>query len=186
MINVFEKFSSGKFNCILSFEEKSIRFFEFYKLIETSFEANEINSSLLNLDNFEMSNFQINDNFENDNCIRKVIFNDSFEQIILEYYKNRYMITSLFYAKETSGNFGINVLKKFYNRLEIVTIISGYELSVDITDFKNSLTSLENDRSQYPVSILQKRIISNEEDEFKNDVYIDNFCANILMNNNSI
>jgi len=158
--------SFGKFNCVLFFESSQSRLPAIYADIINFFKPNQIEMSSFDLEKFEMSDFDVSLPFQDDNLIRKVIFVGNKEEIILEYYKGKYVIEHLHQGADEKGAL---ILKKYIHEISHCVITLGFELSINIDSFFESLENSKNDASIHPIVVIEKNQYESERKDYASD-----------------
>lgn len=144
----------GKLNCTLVFSVGKQHLKTIYEDIVRIFKPNNEDFSTFDLQDFEMNDFDISKPFEDDESIRKVIFTKGINKIIFEYYKGKYTIQHLPSFDDNGICEGLEIIKKYCCEFDNTTIVCGFELSLDIDDYPESLTSLIKDDSLHPLIIF--------------------------------
>ena len=162
--------SFGKLNAILFFKASQIYFEIIYKDILSLFQPTEINSSLFDLKNMEMKEIDISvPQIQSQNSIMKIIFSKKIEKIILECYNGHFIIEHLFKSDEIHNVSGYSVIEKYHNQNSNSILVIGYELSINIDHYEESLKENITDISLHPIFVAK-----NIGGKFEINEYISN------------
>lgn len=161
--------SFGKFNAILFFKSDSRDFQIIYSDLVDTFRSTEIKKSFFDLDSQKMRVMDSIDPFNARNCIVQVIFKDESEEIILEYFNSQFIIENLFHSENLKTSKGYERLKKYLTTKEDATLILGYELSIAIDSFDESLQNIIDDVSCHPVAVIKIHSGRLERKEYVSD-----------------
>lgn len=159
--------SFGNFNAILCFKNRLLEFNLLYEEIKALFNPKKVEISLFDLDNFEMKEIDVSASFKNKNAIRKVIFIHDEEKIILEHYKEFFLIEHLFrFDNFHSLKQGKSVIEKYLSKEIDSKLIMGFELSIHINSLVNSVEENIEDASLHPIITL-----TNVNNKLKKEIY---------------
>lgn len=148
--------SFGKLNAILFFKASEIYFKIIYKDLLSLFQPTEIDGSLFDLKSMEMKEIDTSGNqIHSQNSITKIIFSKKTEKIILEYYNENFIIEHIFKSDDIKIVTGCSIIKKYHNQNNNSTLIIGYELSIDVNSFEESLKESIIDNSLHPIFIIK-------------------------------
>ena len=146
-------YTFGKLNCTLVFNLGKQELKAIYEEIVELFEPESEEFSAFDLQDFEMNDFEISKPFEDDQLIRKVIFTKGNNKIILEYYSDKYAIGHLVGLDDNETYEGWEVIKKYACEFKNIALVCGYELSLDVDEYPQSLNKLIDDDSLHPLMI---------------------------------
>jgi hypothetical protein len=144
--------SFGKFNAILFFKNRQLSG-AITSDVRNLFMPDEVHESFFDLDNSEILDSHIH---ESTNVIRKDIFVKTKENLILECYKDNFIIEHLFNFQGVSNLTGHAIIRKYFESELDSKLILGFELSIDIENFSNSLKRNINEISFYPILVVDK------------------------------
>lgn len=162
--------SFGKLNAILFFKASQIYFEIIYKDILSLFQPTEINSSLFDLKNMEMKEIDISvPQIQPQNSIMKIIFSKKMERIILECYNGCFIIEHLFKSDDIHSVSGYSVIEKYHNQNSNSILVIGYELSINIDHYEESLKENITDISLHPIVVAKNIGGKFEKNEYISD-----------------
>lgn len=170
--------SFGKLNAILYFKDIGLHCQLIYNDIIRLFEPNEIHHSLFHLDKIKMIDINISElaNQYNNGIIR-IIFIKQNEEIILECYKEHFIIEHLISPSYLQKTNGISLINKFKKEKANSVLVVGYELSINIDDFESSLKENIYDSSLHPIIVLK----NNNYHDFKKYISNNNEISKLKM-----
>lgn len=148
--------SFGKLNAILFFNASQTHFDIIYKDLLSLFQPVEINSSIFDLKNMEMKEIDISiPQIYSQNSIIKIIFSRKMEKIILECYRGNIIIEHLLKTEDIKIVNGYSIIEKYYNQNNNSILVIGYELSINIDSYEESLKEHITDNSLYPIFVAK-------------------------------
>jgi len=161
----------GKVNIILYIQTPQINLQIIYNDIIRQFKPDEIKCSLFNLDTMEMMNIDIPLFLiqKNTNSILRVVFVNKKEEIILEYYKEQFIIEHLFRPYNIQVVNGYSLIGKYRKENAGSLLVIGYELSININSYESSLMDIIADNSLYPIFMVKNNNDSYSIEEYGSD-----------------
>lgn len=146
----------GKFNCLFFVEDVNTSMLKnIHNEIAAEFNPEKIIESSFDLKTKVFSDSINYVDISKHNVINKFIFLKENQEIILESFEQKLVIEYLFSPKHRSL---INSLFLFRSPIKIFkkfTMVMGFELSIKINDFEESLNKSLSDRSFHPLLILK-------------------------------
>lgn len=168
----------GNFTANLFFKISHDEFSSIYKEVIDDFIPNEITLSSFDI---HTNTIQFNQNIQatllDKNIITKTILIRDTESIIIDYHQEHCIVQHNFNAKHRLKITGHNIINHYYNSISDVTLILGFELSLDVNLFTESLN--DDIKSLIPIIKIEK---SNQ----KHDVSKFNFNTNTLTQEEEI
>ncbi|MBL7915572.1 MAG: hypothetical protein JNL49_11060 [Bacteroidia bacterium] len=169
--------SFGNLNTLLYFKVTNSYFEKIYCDLLRCFKAIDINYSLFDLDVFEMRAIEpaLALSHQNSNSILRIIFHNEKESMHLEYFKGHVIVEHLVRPMNIQLMKGAAIIKKYRNAVKKNAIlVLGFELSILINDFENSLESNLSDISLHPIIVISvsdnRRILLEEYDAVNSKV----------------
>lgn len=159
----------GNLNCVLFFREALSHLPAIYDDVTKTFLPDEIVASRFDLTELEMKDFDISNVIEVDNSIGKIIFHRSDEQIIVDYFQNQIFIEHLFRVDKVKTLNGSLIISKYFKAQRNCVGILGFELSIQINSFIQSLTDNAADKSLHPIIVFEKSDDSLVRKEYVSD-----------------
>ena len=148
--------SFGKINVILYFKAPHIHIEIIYSDIIRLFKPDEVKGSLFDLNKMEMEDIEISTFLnQNNNSILRILFIKENEEIIVEYYKDQFIIEHLFRPKDIRFVDGYSLLSQYCKTKNNFILVIGYELSINIDSYNSSLKENLSDKSMHPIFLMK-------------------------------
>ena len=150
----YNLFTNDNFTAVLFFKGEKNDLISLYKELKQVFNPTETILSILDLNTFDFNDFDIDSPFEDDETIRKIIFHKGEQQLTLEYYRGQFLVEHLLRADIKEG---YHVIKSLFHKCdETAILILGFELSLDISSFSESMEETKHDKSLHPITVIEK------------------------------
>lgn len=122
--------------------------------------------------------------------MKKITYHKCTESIMIESKDDNILLNHFFrydwYNLQIEGL--VNIMNFYFSKLEDITLVIGFELSFDVTDFEEILRETIMDTSQHPLYIVTKKEGNIKTDKYTSDILekeydwsiMDNYLKNII------
>jgi hypothetical protein len=181
----------GNLEAVLFFNKKEATVLDIIQKIE-EYKYEKKHYTGIDSSNYEMLFFDSQDELMNLRSVfmKKITYHKSTESVMIESKDDNILLSHFFrydwYNLQIEGF--VNIMNFYFSKLEDVTLVIGFELSFDVTDFEEILRETIMDTSQHPLYIVTKKEGSVKTEKYTSDILekeydwsiMDNYLKNII------
>ncbi|QIY90494.1 hypothetical protein [Chryseobacterium gallinarum] len=181
----------GNLEAALFFNKEGATLLEVIRKME-EYKYEKIHYTGINSFNYDMLFFDNQDELMNLSSvfIKKITYSKCTESVIIESKDENVLLSHFFrydwYNLQTEGF--INIMNFYFSKLDDVTLVIGFELPFDVTDFEEILNETIMDTSQHPLYVVTKKKGNVKTEKYTSDVLekeydwsiMDNYLKNII------
>lgn len=181
----------GNLEAVLFFNKKEATVFEIIHKIE-EYEYEKKYFTGINSPNYDMLFFDSQDELMSLSSmfIKKITYHKPSESIMIESKDDNVLLSHFFrydwYNLQIEGF--VSIMNFYFSKLDDITLVIGFELSFDVTDFEEILRETMMDTSQHPIYIVTKIEGNIKIDKYTSDILekeydwsiMDNYLKNII------
>ena len=181
----------GNLEAVLFFNKKDEAILNVIQKIE-EYKYDEKHYTGIDSYNYDILFFDNQDELINstNEFVKKIIYQKPTESIIIESKNDDILLSHFFrydwYNLQTTGF--VNILNFYFSKITDITLVIGFELSINIVDFDETLKETILDTSQHPIYVVTKKEGKIKVDKYTSNIIeqeydwtiMDNYLKNII------
>lgn len=175
----------GNLEAVLFFNKKDEAILNVIQKIE-EYKYDEKHYTGIDSYNYDILFFDNQDELINstNEFVKKIIYQKPTESIIIESKNDDILLSHFFrydwYNLQTTGF--VNILNFYFSKITDITLVIGFELSINIVDFDETLKETILDTSQHPIYVVTKKEGNIKVDKYTPEILEQEYDWTIMDN----